>query len=76
MLNFLHHVDYQQSGLKLEDLEKLMKEKKVMYDHTIDKRGNKWKEGKKLKRSELNEMPDYINENFSKYKNWLDLNKG
>ena len=75
MLNFLHHVDYQQSGLKLKDLEKLMKEKKVMYDHSMDKRGDKWKEGKKLETSELKEMPDYINKNISKYKNWLDLNR-
>ena len=76
MLNFLHHVDYKQSGLTLEDLKKLMIEKKVMYDHTIDKKKNKWKEGKRLKTSKLTEMPDYINENISKYVNWLDLNKG
>ena len=72
MLNFLHHVDYQQSGLKLEDLKKLIKEKKIMYDHTIDKRGDKWKEGKKLKISDLKELPEYISRNISKYKDWLD----
>jgi len=72
MLNFLHHVDYQQSELKLEDLKKLIKEKKIMYDHTIDKRGDKWKEGKKLKISDLKELPEYISRNISKYKDWLD----
>ena len=73
MLNFLHHVDYQQSGLNLKDLKKLMKEKKVMYDHSIDKKGDKWTERKKLKKTEINEMPEYIIENISKYKTWLDL---
>ena len=46
--------------------------KKIMYDHSIDKRGNKWGEGKKLETSNLNEMPKYITENFEKYKNWLE----
>ena len=30
MLNFLHHVDYEQSGLTLDDLKKLIREKKVI----------------------------------------------
>ena len=46
--NFLHHVDFEQSGLELEDLKKLMVEKKVMYNHTIDKKGHKWGEGERL----------------------------
>tara|TARA_Y100000590_G_scaffold458464_1_gene613227 strand:- start:673 stop:1452 length:780 start_codon:yes stop_codon:yes gene_type:complete len=72
MLNFLHHVDYEQSGLTLDDLKKLIREKKVMYDHSIDKRGNKWREGKKLKKSQLKEMPEYVIKNISKYKKWID----
>ena len=72
MLNFLHHVDYQQSGLGLYDLEKMMKEKKVMYDHDIDKKNNKWKTGRKLKKTEINEMPEYIVNNIKKYNKWLD----
>ena len=65
-----------QTDQKKINFLKLMIEKKVMYDHTIDKKKNKWKEGKRLKTSKLTEMPDYINENISKYVNWLDLNKG
>ena len=73
MLNFLHHVDYEQSGFKLSDLKKIMKEKKVMYNHFIDKTGNKWGEGQKLQVTKVNEMPEYISKNFTKYKEWLDL---
>ena len=72
MLNFLHHVDYQQSGLGLDDLKNMMKEKKVMYDHAIDKKDNKWQVGKKLKKTEINEMPEYIANNIKKYGEWLD----
>ncbi len=75
MQNFLHHVDYEQSGLKLNDLKKFMKEKKVMYDHSMDKKGNKWGEGKKLQTTRIEEMPEYIIKNIEKYKYWLDTEK-
>ncbi len=75
MQNFLHHVDYEQSGLKLDDLKKFMKEKKVMYDHSIDKRGNKWGEGEKLQTTRIEDMPEYILKNIEKYKYWLDTEK-
>ena len=75
MQNFLHNVDYEQSGLKLNDLKKFMKEKKVMYDHSMDKKGNKWGEGKKLQTTRIEEMPEYILKNIEKYKYWLDTEK-
>ena len=75
MQNFLHHVDYEQSGLKLNDLKKFMKEKKVMYDHSMDKKGNKWGEGEKLQTTRIEEMPEYILKNIEKYKYWLDTEK-
>ena len=71
--NFLHHVDFEKSGLEVEDLEKLMNEKKVMYKHKIDKKGYKWGEGEKLQTISFEEMPKYIIENFEKYRTWLDL---
>ena len=75
MLNFLHHVDYEQSNLNLQDLKKLINEKKVMYDHSMDKKGNKWFEGEKLQTINIKEMPEYILKNIEKYKDWLDLEK-
>ena len=73
LLNFLHHVDYEQSGLKLKDLKRLINEKKVMYHHAIDKKGNKWGDGERLEKIDINNMPKYIIENIEKYKNWLDI---
>ena len=70
--NFLHHVDYQNSGLNLTDLKRLMREKKIMYNHSVDKKGNKWGEGDNLKTLNLDKMPRYIIENYEKYKPWLD----
>ena len=73
LLGFLHHVDYENSGLKLKDLKNLMDEKRVMYNHSLDKKDNKWGQGEKLVTTELNEMPEYIRDNAEKYKLWLDV---
>ena len=73
LLNFLHHVDYEQSGLTLEDIKRLMEEKKVMYRHTIDKKGKKWGDGEKLEKISINEMPKYIIKNTKKYTSWLEI---
>ena len=73
LLNFLHHVDYEHSGLKLDDLKKLMREKKIMYNHSIDKKKYRWSEGEELEKIKIEEMPEYIIKNIEKYKSWLDL---
>ena len=72
LLNFLHHVDFEHSKIKLQDLKKLMDEKKVMYKHSFDKRENKWGEGETLLTTDIKDMPKYIIENLDKYKPWLD----
>ena len=73
MRNFLHHLEYEKSGLNLFDLEKLIKNKQIMYDHKADKTDqNKWKSSKKLEKVELSTLPNYIQENSSKLNQWLD----
>ena len=47
-----------------------------MYNHNIDSKRaeiDKWSDGEKLKKIELEEMPKYLIENFDKYKIWLEL---
>ena len=41
LLNFAHHYEYEESGLNIDNLKKLIKEKRVMYDHNIDSKGYK-----------------------------------
>ena len=72
-LGFLHHVDYENSGLKLDDLKTMMKEKRVMYNHSLDKKVDKWGKGEKLIKTKIEEMPNYVLENLEKYKTWLDI---
>ena len=70
--NFLHHVDFETSGLKTDDLERLIKQKKVMYNHAVDKKGFKWSEGENLKKIDVNKLPKYIIKNIDKFKEWIE----
>ena len=72
LLNFAHHYEYEESGLNLSDLKKLISEKRVMYDHNIDQRGYKWSGKSILKKTELNDLPEHVIENVNEYQNWLD----
>ena len=72
MKNFLHHLEYEESGLKIDDIKKIMNEKKVFYDHVADKKQKKWNAGISLKKENDNSLPEYITINKEKFKNWLD----
>ncbi len=72
LLNFAHHYEFEESGLKQDDLIKLINEKRVMYDHNVDQKGYKWSGKSKLKKIENKFLPNYLNLNLEKYKNWLD----
>ncbi len=72
LLNFAHHYEYEESGLNLDNLKKLIAEKKVMYDHNVDSRGYKWSGKSTLKNLDVSFLPDYISSNLDKYSDWLD----
>ena len=72
LLNFAHHYEFEQSGLKINDIRKLIKEKRVMYDHNVDQRGYKWSGKAILKNIDTKLLPNYITENVEKFKDWLD----
>ena len=70
--NFLHHQDFEDSGLTLDDVKKMVKNKKVLYDHSVDQKDYKWRGTTTLKKISLSEMPDYLRENNKKYTKWLE----
>ena len=72
LLNFAHHYEYEDSGLKINDLKNLMAEKRVMYDHNIDQKDYKWSGKVKLEKVNNTLLPYYINQNLNLYKEWLD----
>ena len=72
LLNFAHHYEFEDSGLKLKDLRKLINEKRAIYDHNIDSKGYKWSGKDRLKKLDLKYLPITISKNLEKYKEWLD----
>ena len=72
MKNFLHHLEYEESGLNVKDVEKIIAEKKVFYNHKADKREKKWNAQIFLEKERDQFLPEYILKNRSKFKDWLD----
>ena len=72
LLNFAHHYEYEESGLKINDLRNLIAEKRVMYDHNVDQKGYKWSGKSILKTVNNSFLPEYISTNLNKFTDWLD----
>ena len=73
LLTFLHHQDYEKSNITEEELERKITEKKILYDHSSDKKNkNKWFSDKTLKKVDLNILPDVIINQKKRYKEWID----
>ena len=72
MKNFLHHLEYEKSGINVEDIKKNIQEKKVIYDHFADKRKNKVMSTGKLERLNIHDLPEYISRNINKFQKWID----
>ena len=72
MKNFLHHYEYEESGLKPEDIKKLIKQRKALYNYGADKRQEKWSNNSDLIKINLELLPKYISDNKNKFKEWID----
>ena len=71
--NFGHHDEFDESGITLDILKKHMNDKIVFYNHFADQKDrNKWKNNYKLKKIDLNLLPDYLVKNKQKYKDWFN----
>ena len=70
---FLHNVDFKLSGLKLDDIKKMVKEKKILYDHFADqKKVKKWDSPVTLEAINILNLPDYVINNKNKFKDWIE----
>tara|TARA_Y100001970_G_scaffold257773_1_gene336982 strand:- start:845 stop:1468 length:624 start_codon:yes stop_codon:yes gene_type:complete len=70
--SYLHHREFDEESLTIEEIKKIMENKQAIYDLTVDKRQNKIGAGSKLVKVGFEELPEYIKNNKEKYKNWLD----
>ena len=72
LLNFAHHYEYEDSGLKISDIKRFVAEKRVIYDHNVDSKAFKWSGKTKLHKVDNSLLPEYVSSNILKYKDWLD----
>jgi beta-1,4-mannosyl-glycoprotein beta-1,4-N-acetylglucosaminyltransferase len=73
LFNFGHHNEVEESGIDLEKIEEMVREKKIYYDHLADKTQQKHRiEGYELKKLDFSELPSYLIKNYETYKKWFD----
>ena len=72
MRHFLHHLEYEESGMKVEDIKKSILEKKIIYNYFADSKSVKQSQAGTLKKIELNQLPNYIIDNTNKFSEWID----
>ena len=72
MKNYLHHLEYEESGLGVENIERIILDKKIIYDHSVDKRGKKWNSSVRLNKEDEQKLPGYIIANKQKLKFWIE----
>ena len=70
--SYLHHREFDQVSLSIEEINELVKKKQAIYDLRVDKRVNKVGNGVILENFEMKKLPNHINDNIDQYKNWLD----
>ena len=70
--NFMHHLEFEESGLTLKDMEDMVDKKKILYDHTVAQEENKYAGNLSLKKVSNKILPEYIQENLIKYRDWID----
>ena len=69
--SFLHHADTPDNLLNKGTLKKLIKEKKFLFDHNVDKSGDKFSSKKDLSIFDFNLLPNYIKNNKNLFKDWI-----
>ena len=69
--NYLHHLEFEKSGIDIDKMKKIIEEKRVLYNLNTDKKENKWNSSITLNKAKDNVLPQYLIQNKNKYKEWL-----
>ena len=70
--SYLHHREFDVNPMTTREIESIIKDKRAIYDLTVDKTDNKIGNGNKLEKYPLNKLPKYLQNNLEKFKNWID----
>ena len=68
-----HHVDYELNPVGVEQLENMIRNKKLVYNYNLDQRAkNKFLDNEILEILDYNRLPEYLVKNKEKYLQWLN----
>jgi beta-1,4-mannosyl-glycoprotein beta-1,4-N-acetylglucosaminyltransferase len=70
--SYLHHREFDQNPLSVDQIDKIIKNKLAIYDLKVDKTVNKIGNGNKLEKFDINKLPNYIQINQNDLKDWID----
>ena len=70
--SYLHHREFDENPLSVEEINNLIKNKQAIYDLKVDKRVNKIGDGSKLEKYPTEKLPRFLQDNLNDYKEWVD----
>ena len=70
--SYLHHREYELSGMNEDKIKEIIKNKHTLYDLKIDQRKNKIGKGMKLINLQKDELPDYVISKRKEFATWFD----
>jgi beta-1,4-mannosyl-glycoprotein beta-1,4-N-acetylglucosaminyltransferase len=70
--SYLHHREYDVNPVGVENIRKMIDNKKTIYDLKADMRSNKFDGNNELTKIDLDLLPNYISENVDKFSKWIE----
>jgi len=70
--SYLHHIDYDLNPIGEKGIEKMINDKRTIYNLRADQKENKFDGANKLIKININSLPSYILENKDKLKDWIE----
>jgi len=70
--SYLHHAEFDLNPLSVNQINEIIKNKRAIYDLSVDKTKDKIGNGNELKKIEFHKLPVYIQENKDNFKEWID----
>ena len=68
-----HHDEFEMSGINLEKIRDMVKNRYILHNHNADKKdiNSKWNRQIKLEKVSVNEIPEHIYNNIKFYSEWI-----
>jgi beta-1,4-mannosyl-glycoprotein beta-1,4-N-acetylglucosaminyltransferase len=70
--SYLHHREYDLNPVGVKNIKEMIINKKTIYNLEVDSKLNKFDDGNKLEKIDLNLLPNYILKNKNKFSEWIE----